>query len=357
MGNVAYITRSHLTMRMKMPGLANAILGEIDSITRISEQARCHASASTFAERYKVSTRQVQRAVKLLRDKKYIERDFNPKQSSASYRSNLPLADKRGLVVTAMFLYEREFTLHYENYEIKRRLTRIEVDVLSLMAQHIKFEGSMRQIANMCSCSLPSVCAAVDALLHANLITRSGDEKSKSRQGKSTYHVVKELRLEIAALRRKAKKEKEGNAGTAQASPIASVNTPKSNPNVPKYVQDANARADRERYYALLREGALKKAEGAREALLAVPEYKSAHVKYQKSDIELVKLDIAGNKKGERRLRKERQEWFAIMKKVMDDLGITNADLTPQYKCRRCKDTGYRRDGTACSCYPKGGGE
>lgn len=349
MGNVAYITRSHLTMRMKMPSLANAILGEIDSITRISEQARCHASASTLAERYKVSTRQVQRAVKLLKDKKYVERDYDPKQSSASYRSNLPLADKRGLVVTAMFLYEREFTLSYENYEIKRRLTRIEVDVLSLMIQHGKFSGTMRQIAKMCSCSLPSACSAVNALLHADLIYRGKKEKSKSRRKTSTYHVAKNILREFAAFRKMK--------FTESSAPIASANAPKSKKTVAQYVKDVDARTDRERYYSSLRERALRKAEGAREALLAVPEYKSAHDKYRKSEIELAKLDIAGDKKGEQELRKERQKWSSIMKKVMDDLDITNVDLTPQYACPLCRDTGYKRDGRACSCYPKGGGE
>ena len=348
MGNVAYITRSHLTMRMKMPGLANAILGEIDSITRISEQARCHASASTLAERYKVSARQVQRAVKLLKDKKYVERDYDPKQSSASYRSNLPLADKRGLVVTAMFLYEREFTLHYKDYEIKRRLTRIEVDVLSLMIQHGKFQGTMRQIAKMCSCSLPSACSAVNALLHANLISRGEKEKSMSRRKTSTYHVAKSVLKEFAALR-KMKIE-------ALSAPMASSTASKSKQNVPQSVQDANARADRERYYASNRERAIRKAEGAQQALLAVPEYKSAHDKYRKSELQLAKFDIAGDKKGEQELRKERQKWASIMKKVMDDLDITNVDLTPQYACPLCRDTGYKRDGRACSCYPKGGG-
>nr|DAW75008.1 MAG TPA: DNA replication protein DnaC [Inoviridae sp.] len=43
-------------------------------------------------------------------------------------------------------------------------------------------------------------------------------------------------------------------------------------------------------------------------------------------------------------LQKERKE-------ILKTLGITEKQLLPQYKCKKCSDTGFLPSGAACDCY------
>ena len=38
---------------------------------------------------------------------------------------------------------------------------------------------------------------------------------------------------------------------------------------------------------------------------------------------------------------------------VLQTIGISESDLTPQYTCKKCSDTGFLKSGTACDCYKK----
>ena len=52
----------------------------------------------------------------------------------------------------------------------------------------------------------------------------------------------------------------------------------------------------------------------------------------------------------------ELQEQLKIIEdnkeKILNKIGLTKNDLTPQYRCKKCKDTGFIR-GFMCDCYKK----
>ena len=39
--------------------------------------------------------------------------------------------------------------------------------------------------------------------------------------------------------------------------------------------------------------------------------------------------------------------------KALLSVGLSEADLSPQWHCAQCSDTGWRADGRACDCYFK----
>ena len=52
----------------------------------------------------------------------------------------------------------------------------------------------------------------------------------------------------------------------------------------------------------------------------------------------------------ERRLQRAKAERLI----ALQELGLTEADITPQYECKLCNDTGQLSDGSWCGCYPRG---
>ncbi len=113
----------------------------------------------------------------------------------------------------------------------------------------------------------------------------------------------------------------------------------------------ADMRADRERYYALLRQKALDGAEAVRAKAEKDPAFKSAERDVKKTEIELAKAEVfspstvpAIMEKLEAH-KKARSEALARM-------NITEEDLLPKFRCTKCSDTGFLPSGKACDCYP-----
>ena len=113
----------------------------------------------------------------------------------------------------------------------------------------------------------------------------------------------------------------------------------------------ADMRADRERYYALLRQKALDGAEAVRAKAEKDPAFKSAERDVKKTEIELAKAEVfspstvpAIMEKLEAH-KKARSEALARM-------NITEEDLLPKFRCAKCSDTGFLPSGKACDCFP-----
>ncbi len=353
--NNDYISRSYATLELKVSSLTQRFLGKIEGISRISETSRFRASYAKLAEEFNCSARHAIRIIKYLKDKKYITQDYTRENACASYRDNR-LDDGRGFVRTAPFLKGEIFTFTYKNeetdekYTYTRALSDIEIDVLSLMASHGTFEGTVRKTAKMLGKSPASVQKAIDALLHCEAIHRNGEGKSKSRRDKSVYHVDGELLRRIKKSFIKPKKSVEslpvvtGN-GSAPAVAVALPKNPA--------IVDAEARATWERYYSILREKAIRRVESVEAELNADKEYRVAQAFIKSSTPKIARLELDEDWKGLRKLRKEVNEQKAIQARIIRDLGYSPADLIPQPRCRLCKDTGFKKNGVMCSCYPK----
>ena len=116
-------------------------------------------------------------------------------------------------------------------------------------------------------------------------------------------------------------------------------------------VEQANAKADRERYYAQIRE-----REQSRVDALLFTANKNAAFNEVSTAISQMELDIA---KAEVRapekvdeLQAKRKELIQERARILQKLGIIESDLSVRYTCPKCKDSGYLKNGKPCSCYP-----
>ncbi len=114
----------------------------------------------------------------------------------------------------------------------------------------------------------------------------------------------------------------------------------------------ADARSDRERYYAGLRERAQRRVDRA----LAIAEkdeaFRDANATLSKGELELAKAEvyhpellpeISSRMEAARRKRAE----------ALSRLKLSERDFIPKYVCDKCSDTGYLPDGRMCDCYPR----
>ena len=117
-------------------------------------------------------------------------------------------------------------------------------------------------------------------------------------------------------------------------------------------VEDINAKADRERYYALLREQALKRVDKAVAKANENKRFKTITAELAKLEIALAKAEVfePANLPA---LEKQKFELLAERKEILTVLGIHESELVPQFVCVKCSDTGFLPNGKACDCYNK----
>lgn len=120
-------------------------------------------------------------------------------------------------------------------------------------------------------------------------------------------------------------------------------------------VEDFNAKAAREKYYAKLRDEAESTAEKYLKKAQTSARFKEIAAKLSRMEFELAKAEISAPDA----LPALEEEKRALIKErggILRDMNLTEKMLTPQYKCEKCSDTGFLKDGTACNCYPRESG-
>ena len=115
-------------------------------------------------------------------------------------------------------------------------------------------------------------------------------------------------------------------------------------------IENANAKSDRERHYALLREEAQSVADKFIQKANAVPRFKELSLALSKMEISLAKAEVFEPQKLPT-LQQEKNSLLTERKEILKGLGITEAQLLPQYKCGKCSDSGYLTNGKVCDCY------
>ena len=121
---------------------------------------------------------------------------------------------------------------------------------------------------------------------------------------------------------------------------------------VSQAVADANAKSDRERYYALLREKAQIRADKFVAKANENKRFKEVSSALSKMEFTLAKAEVFTPEQLPK-LQAEKQRLLAEHKAILQDLGIDESDLTPKFTCKKCSDTGYLPSGAACACYKK----
>ena len=115
-------------------------------------------------------------------------------------------------------------------------------------------------------------------------------------------------------------------------------------------IEAANAKSDRERHYALLREKAQTRAEKFLAKANANERFKAIATELSKMEIALAKAEVFEPAKLPA-LKAQKKALLTERKEILSGLGIEEMQLLPQFSCKRCSDTGFLPDGTACSCY------
>lgn len=312
-----------------------ALYGFISSISRGKEA--CNMSYNRFAAKLNLSRGTVARGLSALKNAGVIVQDKSHR-SCAAYTCEK--ANKSGIMIE-VYLYHTKFTFRGEAEP--RFLKDSEINVLSLMKTHCTnpkgngiFVGSVRGIEKTLHLSHKTVQQALCALFRAELIFRAEGNKGVNGYQRSGFMVNAKL------LRNAKKKYRKATDPKIQMDKLT------------QSVCDADVRAERERYYNNLQNLADSRAEAFRKQLEADSTYELINNGYNGMEAKLARAEIYFPERlGE--LMREKQELSAKRAKRMAELGISEADLIPRYRCSKCSDSGFLPNGKMCSCYPRRG--
>ncbi len=135
-------------------------------------------------------------------------------------------------------------------------------------------------------------------------------------------------------------------AGTSSSQKSAHTRGEYTNPSI----EAANAKTDRERYYSQLREKAQSKADKALKKANSNPRFKEITAELARMEISLAKAEVFEPQKLPS-LQEKQGTLITERKAILKEMRIEEAQLTPQYACEKCKDTGFLPSGVACDCY------
>lgn len=335
-------------MRMEMPGKIKRIAAVCYSFSNVHgrTEANCNLSFTRLGEYAGVSRSTAARAVRMLKGKKEIgfeqvtRDEAGRRLPNARYILRVPV--QGGFIRIPRYLY-------FERYDMKdgrapRTLTDLEARIVGLFLTNETnprrrergFEGSSKRIADLLGVNNGSVRKALARLLHAGLIYRP--KKGKSKRTMSLYVACKDFRRK--SLKEEAEEEKRRKAEAQKAK------TPQQ-----EAIAAADAKAERDRYYSRLRWQAERVADAAERRATSDPEYIRIHREKTALDIALAKAEIKESREEEEEIRRKIRSLQSQSRRVLARLGLKPEDLNPKYRCAICNDTGYRSDGTSCSCY------
>lgn len=252
---------------------------------------------------------------------------------------------ERGYISIELYLYRTKFIIKGEAEP--QYLTDSEIDVLSLIKTHCgnekgngKFVGSVRGIARTLNLSKTAVQTSIERLIRAGLIYRTKEGTGKNGYKRSEYTVNEKL------LRRMKRKEEraEKAAETEEKQTKYDRRT--------EAERAADARAEYEKHYAERQRKANERVEWFTERLNGDNTYQIAERRIRALDIEIARAEAYGSG-NLAKLKEEQTRRKAERARRMAELNITEKDLIPKWQCTKCKDTGYKKDGRMCDCYPK----
>ncbi len=114
----------------------------------------------------------------------------------------------------------------------------------------------------------------------------------------------------------------------------------------------ADARGEREHYYAVLRQRAQRLVEEAERRARSDPEFSEAEKALKKGEIELARAEVF-RPESLPSIRAHLEQMRAKRAAALARLGMTEESFVPAYTCPKCSDTGFLPDGRACDCYQK----
>jgi DnaD/phage-associated family protein len=117
-------------------------------------------------------------------------------------------------------------------------------------------------------------------------------------------------------------------------------------------VEAANAKAEREKYYADKREKAQSVADRYVTKAKSEPKFGAIEKALSKMNMDLAKAEIF-NPDELPVLKAKQAELLKNRANILKALGIEEWQLLPQYECKKCSDTGFMKSGKSCDCFNK----
>ena len=334
----------------KKPQSALIVESLIYSYTQ--SNATCRQSYTAMGMRLGICRETVWRSLKLLSVN--IAQDKHSRVC-ASYTHAESSRELSGIVVPD-YLLTAEFTFRPKQggTSITRALKPMEAVIVGMIrgAQwngSACFSTSVRKLAKKYNMSKSTIQEYISALLRGKLIYRTVEGRGHNGQYLSRYTVNEKL---LRGLRKKTRKElrhRMTSESVLSAEERAIAAREIAARNAERAAREAAA--ERARWYAERRQTAQDRAEWYIRMAEQDQAYKAAQTAIRGLDIEIAKAEVFGSDSLDR-LRRERQTQVRLRKERLTILHIRDEDLRPQYRCKKCNDTGFDlRTGKLCRCY------
>lgn len=224
------------------------------------------------------------------------------------------------------------------------------------------FTASMDQIANMVGICEKSARTGIHKLLKSKVIFRPKDYKGTSEGKESEYWFGTKLKNALIQYEKQCKEEakkkaQEKRSRTRRTSKAAGTPEEAQNKPIQQWQENilaADMRGERERYYSILRQTALNRADKARKKAEQNKDFVRATAEIRKCELALARAEARGSD-NIHTLRAALEKAARARKKALADVGMEESDLIPVFTCKKCSDTGFMKDGRMCDCYPPRG--
>ena len=347
--------------KKKLTPSAVSVAGKIYGFSHTNDpEAVCRLSYEQIREEFGFSRATIAGAIEQLCKAKKSER-VKRDQDGTAYKYIEEIKGKRYDNIP-QYLYTAEICVCGE----WRKLTPSEIRLLAHITTACENKktggicrGSAGQFARDLGICKTTVKKALRALMKAGLIYRAKENKGKSKiervkrdqdgtaykyieehKGKSKYNLSGyEVNRAVYEYKKYLKKPRAKRG---------------EKPFVSAEVAAANAKAERESYYAKLREEAQQRVDKYLLKANREPRFKEITGELSRMEIAQAKAEIFEPVTLPSLLIKK-QALIKERREILKGLNMTEADLLPRYKCLKCSDTGFKPDGCQCNCYPKGG--
>lgn len=285
-------------------GMIHAFSGQ----DKFGAEKECTASYERFKKTFAFSDATIYRSIRILKNQKYIS---TTRQSTYVFDTS---KRRRSFYRLDNLFFTQSFNVDGQ----QQRLTNAQILVLSYIVTNVKrykknnddFKCSERDIMRALGIDIKTVHTAIHVLMKADLIYR---KRGVNAHAKSTFDINSKI------FRDKAKSER----------PAPTV----------------KSKIDVESYYSDIRAKAEEKAEQNRQRAERYLPFAKADKTYRSLAIKSA-YDVT------------LEHDFELAKRdrlvALSQIGLSEGDLEPIYKCKACEDTGYHKsDGKRCACWPQ----
>lgn len=310
-----------------------SILGKIFAYSHTkNEDAVCRVRYDQLQEDYELSRSTVSAALRALKDMELIE-EVERDRFGTAYRF-IGKTSAGGYYPIPQFLY----TLDVYPNGTAQRLTKAQIHILSYLMYRCRkgdYVTSARRLAKELDFSEATIKRGLRVLLRSKLIYRPAESKGKNGHKLSAFIVNSDLYNIIEKAQKRAGRRR--RAGNQQGT-------------LPQSVQEANARAERERFYALRRQEAQARLD---RFLLTVPDVVQLDRVIAVNDIKVAKEELGKVQSNAARIKAANLRRDRAV--LLERYGVREEQFDVKYHCicKKCSDTGACANGAACDCYQR----